>query len=126
MGKPSSIVTSESPTDTIVKKAAERVTVKDSKGRSIAIKKLTPLDRMRMSKAAGADNATNQPYMLYALVACSVVSIDGEGSIVPTTERQLETAIEVLGEEGYEAALEAVIEMYGSAQSEEIVEAAKK
>ena len=116
----------EAPSEQIVKKASERTTVEDARGRSIAIRKLSPLDRMRMSKAAGAENSTNQPYMLYALVACSVVSVDGNEQIVPTNERQLEAAISLLGEEGYEAALDAVIKMYGSEQSEEIVETAKK
>lgn len=116
----------DSPSAQIVKKANERVTVTDDRGRSIVVRKLTPLDRMRMSKAAGSENATNQPYMLYALVACSVVSVDGDDMLTPTTERQLEAAISLLGDEGYDAALTAVLDMYGSSKSEEIVETAKK
>jgi hypothetical protein len=117
--------TGDAPSEQIVKKANERTIVTDARGRSIAVRKLTPLDRMRMSKAAGAENATNQPYMLYALVACSVVAIDGDDQIIPTNDRQLEAAISLLGEDGYDAALEAVIAMYGS-QSEETIAAAKK
>ena len=116
----------DAPSEQIVKKANERTIVTDARGRSIAVRKLSPLDRMRMSKAAGAENSTNQPYMLYALVACSVVAIDGDDQIIPTNQNQLEAAISLLGEEGYDAALEAVIGMYGNAQSEETIAAAKK
>ena len=114
-----------SPSEQLVSRSASTSVVTDRLGRKIELRKLTPLDRMRMSKAAGADNSTNQPYMLYALVACSTVSIDGEPTISPQTAAHLEGVIALLGDEGYGAALDTVLSFYPSSP-DEVIETAKK
>ena len=115
----------ETPTDRVVNAANERTVVTDSKGRTIEVRKLTPLDRMRMSRAAGSENATNQPYMVYALVAFSTANIGGHEKMIPQSQGHLEAVISELGEEGYEAVLSAVIEMHGEQSEGDLVEEAK-
>ena len=115
----------ETPSEKIIKAATDRTVVTDERGRTIEVRKMTPLDRMRMSRAAGPENATNQPYMIYALVACSTASIDGDEMVTPQNQVQLEAAISRLGEEGYEAVLNAVVGFYSDSGEKDMVEEAK-
>jgi len=116
----------EAPSARLVREADIRSTVEDALGRKIIVRKLSPLDRMRMNKAAGPDNSLNNPYMLYALVAYSTVSVDGDELLIPQNEIHLEAHIGRLGKEGYDAALDEVLKFYRKAEEAEVVEAAKK
>jgi hypothetical protein len=100
--------TGEAPSEQLVAAAKAYETVTDSTGRAISVRKLTPFDCMQMSKVVGGESATNQMYMVYAMVAYSVKEINGETVVPPRTERELETIVQRLGEEGFEAASEAV------------------
>src|SRR5271155_5135130 len=54
------------------------VIVNDARGRQLEVRKLKPLDRLRLVETIGADNALNQPYLGYATLAASVTAIDGK------------------------------------------------
>ena len=116
----------DAPSEQIRKAASVTETVTDEQGRSITVKKLSPFDRMQLNKAVGAENSANQNYMVYAAVAYSVKELDGEQMITPRTEREVEHIVQRLGEEGFEAAATALGSMYATADSEGVLEAAKK
>lgn len=93
----------ETPSQSIVKAANKAVTVTDTKGRSLGVRKMPLLDRMRMFEAIGPENSKNEAYVGYAALACSVVSIDGEEVSRPTSKIQLEALLQRLGDEGINA-----------------------
>ena len=86
-----------------VKAANKAVTVTDALGRSLGVRKMPILDRMRMFESIGPENSKNEAYVGYAALACSVVSIDGEAVARPASKIQLEGLIQRLGDEGIEA-----------------------
>lgn len=75
----------------------------DSRGRRIAIRKMGPLDRMRLFKAIGPANSKIEEYVGYAQMAYSVAEIDGEMIPPFTSELQCEAMVQRLGDEGFEA-----------------------
>lgn len=85
----------------------ETVTVKDKQGRTIELRKLTALDRIRLFEALGAALSENVAYMGYALTASSVVKINDESRAFPSSKKTLENTIDALGDDGLEAAGEA-------------------
>lgn len=91
-------------------------TTTDSRGRKIAIKKLSPLDRMRLFKLLGADGSQNPMLFGYAALAASVTSIDGVTEHMPTSEAQLYALVERLGDEGLDAIAEAHREHFGAGE----------
>lgn len=91
------------PTQQVVAASGESITVTDSRGRIIEVKaKLTPVDRMRLARAAGKD-ADNTVYLSHAAVGFAVLSIDGHPRPRPTTPAQLEAVVSDLGDDGFEA-----------------------
>ncbi|MHB1303032.1 MAG: hypothetical protein ACYCZB_06100 [Acidiphilium sp.] len=79
-------------------------TVQDQRGRMLALRPLTMLDRLRLFKALGAELAMNDAYLGVAALAASVTAIDGVPLPFPATEATVENAVERLGEDGIEAA----------------------
>lgn len=96
-----------SPSQSIVAGAATNVVHEffDSRGRRIAWKSPSFLDQVRLLRAIGADQASNETYVGIVNVACSVASIDGVPVPRPTNERQIDAAIGSLGDEGIAAIL---------------------
>jgi hypothetical protein len=103
----------ETPTDTIVKALAKTAEVTDSTGRKISVRRLSPLDRMRLFAIAGKDLSTNTPWMGMAALAVSCVGIDGEQVAKPASKMQIEALVERLGDEGIEAIGAAYVEIFG-------------
>lgn len=85
---------------------ANTAIVTDARGRQIGIKKLGPLDKMRLLKAAGPVNSKNDQYMGYAALAASVTAIDGSPEGFPGSEAQLEAMVGRLDEDGLDAVAE--------------------
>lgn len=83
--------------------AANTSTVTDSLGRSIQIRKLSALDRMRLYEMLGGSLSENMQYMAYAMVACAVAEIDGVKEGFPSSKRAVEAMVSSLGDEGIEA-----------------------
>jgi hypothetical protein len=78
--------------------------IQDSRGRTIQLRTLDPLQKSRLVIAVGADLASNNVYMgAFALVAASVVYIDDQGFGLPQTVKQVDSMLAELGAEGMEA-----------------------
>lgn len=78
-------------------------TVTDSRGRVLAIRRLSVLDRLRLFKAAGSILAENHPWFGMAVLATSVAAIDGVPVPIPANELQIEAAVSRLGDDGLSA-----------------------
>ena len=102
------------------------VTVADKRGRQIEVRKLKPLDILRLTEMVGADNALNQPYLGYATLVASVVAIDGNPTPPLSSKRTLEAQIQQLDEDGLNAVGEAFKKLYGDALSIEETQAQLK
>ncbi|PXX42213.1 hypothetical protein [Aquitalea magnusonii] len=78
--------------------------VVDSKGRTLELREIGPLQESRIVLAVGADGAANQAYMLgYVMPAVLVAKIDGEHLVIPQTKLEVEAAITAVGREGLRA-----------------------
>nr|WP_294546314.1 hypothetical protein [uncultured Rhodopila sp.] len=75
----------------------------DKQGRKLLLRRLTALDTLRLFKAAGPVLAQNGPWLSMAGLAFSVLEIDGVPVPSPTTEPQIESLIERLGDDGLAA-----------------------
>src|SRR5271156_1756791 len=104
--------TADTPSEAVVKAANATVTVKDSNGRAIEVRKLKTLDRMRLLELVGAENAMNDRDLGYATLAYCVVSIDGEPMPRLVNKVGLEGIVQRLDEEGIEAVSRAVAENF--------------
>jgi hypothetical protein len=109
----------------VVAAAKNQVEVTDKSGRKIVVRRLNGLEKMRLSKIAGADGAGNTTYFGYVILAASVASIDGEPEEFPMTVRAVEALISQLDDDGLTAVSSAVAEMNGVTTPAEEVEHAK-
>jgi hypothetical protein len=91
------------PSEAIVASATAAPTITDADGRSITLRRLTALDKLRLFKAAGPILAQNQPWLGMAVLACSVVAIDGVPVPAPANELQIEAMVGRLGDAGISA-----------------------
>lgn len=107
------------------KYAAGNIEVTDARGRVIVVKKLNALDKMRLSRLVGADGAINQAYFGYALLAASVVSIDGDPEPFPKSIQAVEAMVSQLDDDGLDAIGGAVGELNGGGTMAEDLAAAK-
>jgi hypothetical protein len=97
-----------SPSQAIIRESVKVSAVVDSKGRRLAVRRLTALDTLRLFKAAGPVLAQNEPWLSMAGLAFSVLEIDSIPVPAPTTESQIESLIERLGDEGLAAIADAI------------------
>ncbi|KAF1004100.1 MAG: hypothetical protein GAK36_00125 [Pseudomonas sp.] len=95
-------------------------TLQDSRGRTIQLRKLGPLEQGRIVMAVGGETAGNQTYMAgFAMPAAMVVYIDDTGFGLPQTQKQIDSVLSELGEEGMAAINAHFLEKYEAAQAEE-------
>ena len=93
--------------------------IQDSKGRTIQLRKLGPLEQGRIVVAVGGEIAGNQTYRSgFALPAAMVVYIDDTPFGLPNSHKQIESVLSELGEEGMEAINRHFIAKYEAAQAE--------
>jgi hypothetical protein len=78
-------------------------TVVDSTGRTIRVKKLSALDRMRLFRVAGPEDSDNRSMMIYFNLAASAVHIAGMDYPFPMTKLQIEGRVQSLDDHGLEA-----------------------
>eukprot|EP01037_Dinobryon_pediforme_P012169 gene12169-12257_t len=107
--EPAQAAPTELPSSSAVKINPDKTaSITDEKGRLITVKRLSTLERMRLFRVIGGDASENRQYMGYAALATSVTSIDGMSAPFPTSLIQLEAKVSQLGDEGFEAAAEAI------------------
>jgi hypothetical protein len=94
------------PSERLLAAAQEGLAVTDSLGRRLDLRRLDALDKLRLFKAVGPALAQNQPYLGMALLACSVVAVDGVPCPRPTEETLIERAVQRLGDAGLAAVAE--------------------
>lgn len=83
----------------------------DSEGRQIGVRQLSPVALFRLTITLGADVANNSAALNQAMMACSVVELDGEPLPRPATIMQIEARMDLLGFHGYEAARNALAKL---------------
>jgi hypothetical protein len=93
----------ETPSGRIVAAAVAPLTVRDGDGRDLVLRRLGPLDRLRLFKTLGSELAQNPPYLGMAMLAASVTAIDDIPVPVPATEAQVEALVLRLGDSGMAA-----------------------
>lgn len=103
----------ETPSQSIIRSAATSVTKVDRQGRSITVRKLSPLNKMRLHEIMGASASAVAAYVQAAFMAASVSHIDGDPVPFPTTKLQLEALVSRLDEDGLTATTEALVELMG-------------
>jgi hypothetical protein len=120
-------------TKVTVKETAEQVeapkkpkfeTITDSRGRTIQLRKLDPLQQARLVIAVGGEISMNSVFMNgFALPAAMVVFIDDVGFGLPATLKQIESMLSELGEEGMAAITDSMIAKHKLAEAEAIATA---
>jgi hypothetical protein len=91
------------PASDIVTAAAAEQIVTTAAGARLTLRRLNALDKLRLFKAAGPILAQNEPWLGMALLASSVVAIDGVPVPLPATEHQIEAMVARLGDAGIAA-----------------------
>lgn len=99
----------ETPSSRIIGAASATQSVADAEGRQLQVRRMGALDKLRLFKAVGAHLAQNPPYLGMAMLACSVMAIDGVPVPAPANEQQVEALVSRLGDVGI-AAVAAVLE----------------
>ena len=84
------------------------IAVTDKRGRSIVVRRMSVIERLRSKKVIGG---VNEDYYYEALPAFMVVSIDSAAVLKPTNELTLEGLISRLGDDGLEAILPACMKL---------------
>ena len=93
----------QTPTQAYVSAAQEVRDVTDADGRVLTIRRPTTLDRLHLFKAVGPTLATNDRYLGLAMLAFAVMAIDGVPLPRPTSEYQIDAAVERIGDPGINA-----------------------
>lgn len=93
----------QSPSARIVAAAQQATTMVDARGRKISFRVMSVLDQARIFKAIGPAQSENGPYVRLAIMAASVVDIDGVPSPSIVNDQGVEAAISRLGDDGYMA-----------------------
>jgi hypothetical protein len=96
------------PTSGITVAARSEQVVVTSAGCRLTVRRLNALDKLRLFKAAGPLLAHNEPWLGMALLASSVVAIDGVPVPLPTTEGHIEAMVARLGDAGIAAVADAL------------------
>lgn len=92
------------PSEQIIRAAQAAKEVTDALGRKLLVRKPGLVQKMRLFKVVGSDASRNEVYFGHAMLAASVVSIDGVAVDPVLTEIELEELLEQLGDEGIQAA----------------------
>jgi hypothetical protein len=93
----------QTPTQSYVAAAQDIRTITDAVGRTLTIRRPTTLDRLHLFKAAGPILSANDRYLGLAMLAFTLIAIDGVPMPRPTTEPQIDAAVDRLGDDGINA-----------------------
>jgi hypothetical protein len=100
------------------------ITLQD--GRQIGVRRMGPLDRMRMCSIIGAENSKNEIYLSMAVPAYCAASIDGDNVPKPQSVLALEAVAERLGDAALLQITLAIAENFPEADLTKMVEEFKK
>jgi hypothetical protein len=89
-----------SPSETIQRDSLGSFAAVDKKGRRLLVRRLTALDTLKLFKAAGPVLSQNGSWLSMASLAFAVLEIDGVPIPAPTTEPQIESLVDKLGDDG--------------------------
>lgn len=112
----------ESPSVTAAKAAERTVSVVDTKGREIVVRKISALQLYRLTKIMGS-LASNETTLNLAMTAASIASVDGDVVHFPANEAEIELTIQRLDFHGMGAASEGLRSFVED--EKEVIEAAK-
>lgn len=98
----------ETPTIRLLAAARQDISTTDAAGRTLSVRRLDALDRLRLFKTLGPSLSLNTAYLGMALIAVAVASIDGVPIPPPVTEEQLESLVRRLGDDGIAAVADAL------------------
>ena len=96
------------PSEMIIANSRQLLKVVDRTGRTITVKRINALDRLRLLKAAGPELSQNDAWLNLAALAMSVIEINGAPRVTPINERQIEAAIMEIGDHGLQAVAESL------------------
>ncbi|WP_186251676.1 hypothetical protein [Burkholderia gladioli] len=113
------------PSQTVISQGASEVTVVDTAGRTIVLRKPGPLARLRFIDAMGESSA-NKLWAGTVWPLMFVLSIDGVPVPPPAQKAQIEALYQRLDEHGYEALSEGVSAHFSAEQSSVDEDLAKK
>lgn len=97
----------ETASEQLVAAAAQQVTIADSAGRKITLRKPPVLQQYRFVEVMG-DTAKNEVYMAMAFPLLFITSIDGLDQPAPMKKSEFEALIARLDEHGIKAVTEGV------------------
>jgi hypothetical protein len=100
------------------------ITLED--GRQIIVRRMGPMDRMRMCSIIGAENSKNEIYLSMAVPAYCAAQIDGDNVPRPQTVLALEAVAERLGDAALLQITLAIAEHFPEADLTKIVDEFKK
>ena len=92
-----------SPSAYILKQAENVLETIDKGGRKLKVRRPAALDTLRLFKAAGPILSQNEAWLSLAAMAVAVVEMDGIPVPAPTTESQIESLVDRLGDDGISA-----------------------
>ncbi|MDY7559963.1 hypothetical protein QN366_04825 [Pseudomonas sp. CCC3.2] len=94
-------------------------TVTDSLGRTIQLRQLDPMQQARLVMGVGGDVSQNSTYMNgFAMPAAMVAHIDDDFFGFPSSIKQIEAMLGMLGAEGMEAISSHLLAKYEAAKAE--------
>lgn len=99
------------PTQAVLREAAQEFVVTDAEGRQLTLKKPDVLAQFDLIEALG-ELAKNDVYRLMCLPAIYVIAIDGIPVPAPNNKVQVRALISRLGETGFEAVRRGIAEHY--------------
>lgn len=111
---PTAAVAFETPSGAIIKAAAKTATVRDSLGRAITIRRLSPVFQQRLRAMAGPELSKNEVWFGWSALAFSVTAINGD-PVLANSLRELEALTEQLDIEGLEAVSSGIVSTWGQA-----------
>lgn len=113
------------PTQTVLRDAAQEFTVTDNQGRQLSLKRPDVLAQFDLIEALG-DLAKNDVYRIMCIPVIYVVSIDGIPAPAPSNKTQIRALISRLGEDGFAAIRAAIKEHYPDMEGDGEDDAVKK
>jgi len=111
------VTLNQTPTAQVIAKAAAAVTITDTRGRSITLKKPGVLAQFRLIEALG-ETAKNEVYVRMVMPLIYVAEVDGEPVPPPVRKSEIEALIQRMDEDGIAAVMEGVATHFGAPDPE--------
>ena len=98
----------DTPTEAVVRQQQNSTTLRSAEGNEFVIRKLSPIQKMKLFAVLGPELTNNSHYLGYAVIAVCIMSINGEPLPFPSSRRDLEALIGRISEAEFELVGEAV------------------